>query len=103
MNNLNSEPVLLAGNDGSIIIGLVGNNLIKLAEEEFLIHIQTRRLIGKIKEQTIFNFDLKNNPSLEDMVEYAISAYEEPMISIWGASDDGMIPMNNLIFNFNRE
>lgn len=97
MNNIKSNPILMAGNDGSIVIGLVNADIRNLADKQCFVQIKTKRLIGKIEDVTVFDFDLNKNSNLENIVEFAFSN-DEPMLTVWEAQSDGMIPLSNLIF-----
>ena len=100
MTIVNSSPVLISGHDGSIIIGLTSNEKTETNDNNlFTISIKTRRLIGITNNRIVFDFDLKNDPHLEDIVEFAFSAREKPMVSVWEAVQDGMMPINNLIYH----
>lgn len=97
MNNVKSNPILMAGNDGSIVIGLVNEDIRNLADKQCFVQIKTKHLIGKIEDITVFDFDLDKNSNLENIVEFAFSN-DEPMLTVWEAQSDGMIPLSNLIF-----
>lgn len=92
-----ADPILLVSNDGSIAIGLVDPEMRNIADDECVISINERRFTGISNERTIFSFDLSQDAHLENMVGFAMSD-DVPMINIWEADDEGMIPFTNIKF-----
>lgn len=99
MTILESEPYILTKKDGSIIIGITreDNQEIK-AGDECSINLNNRHLIGYINKDIIFDFDLSKNEELEELVLFAFYSTSNPMINVWEANDNGMIPWNNIIY-----